>query len=223
VAKFKHSDFSTCVAPCPGRPKTVTTPQIIDQIYEIILEDIRISAKSIAEQLGISRERVGFIIHEDLGMRKPSAKWVPNACTPIKNVNGASRLSNIWNLFGAIQIIYCRDWWPWTKPGYITMNRRQRNNQCNGSIGAPPPEIKTFQVQKFAGKVLASICWDQNSILLIDYLRKGQTINAEYNSSLLVKLIDFWRKTAAINSPNFLFLHDNAPAHRSLISQKKLA
>jgi transposase len=34
------------------------------------LEDRRISAKSIAEQLGISRERVGSIILEDLDMRK---------------------------------------------------------------------------------------------------------------------------------------------------------
>jgi hypothetical protein len=32
------------------------------------LEDRRISAKSIAEQLGISRERVGSIILEDMGM-----------------------------------------------------------------------------------------------------------------------------------------------------------
>jgi len=55
----------------------VTTPEIIEQIHEFILEDRRISAKSIAEQLGISRERVGSVIHEDLGMRKLSAKWVP--------------------------------------------------------------------------------------------------------------------------------------------------
>jgi histone-lysine N-methyltransferase SETMAR len=34
------------------------------------LEDRRISAKSIAEQLGISRERVGSTIHEDLDTRK---------------------------------------------------------------------------------------------------------------------------------------------------------
>jgi hypothetical protein len=47
----------------------VTTPEIIDQIYELILEDSRISAKWITEQLGISRERVGSIIHEDLDMR----------------------------------------------------------------------------------------------------------------------------------------------------------
>jgi len=65
VAQFKRSDFSTCIPPRPGRPKTVNTPEIIDQIRELILEDRRISAKSIAEQLGILRERVGSIIHED--------------------------------------------------------------------------------------------------------------------------------------------------------------
>ena len=41
------------------------------------MEDRRISAKSIAGQLGISRERVGSIIHDDLDMRKLSAKWIP--------------------------------------------------------------------------------------------------------------------------------------------------
>jgi len=79
VAQFKRGDFSTFDAPRPGRPKTVTTPEIIDQIHELILEDRRIPAKSIDEQLGISRERVGSgsIIHEALGMWKLSAKSVP--------------------------------------------------------------------------------------------------------------------------------------------------
>jgi len=79
VAQFKRGDFSTCDAPRPGRPKTVTTPQIIDQIHELILEDHRISAKSIAEQLGISRERVGSIIHEDLDMRSSPQSGSRNA------------------------------------------------------------------------------------------------------------------------------------------------
>jgi len=62
----------------PRRRRTsVTTPEIIDQIHELILEDHRISDKSRAEQLGMSRERVGSITHEDLDMRKLSAKWVP--------------------------------------------------------------------------------------------------------------------------------------------------
>ena len=49
VAQFKRGDFSTCDAPRPGRPKTVTSPEIIDQIHELILQDRQISAKSIAE------------------------------------------------------------------------------------------------------------------------------------------------------------------------------
>ena len=77
VAQFKRGDFSTCEAPRPGWPTTVTTLETDDQIHEIILEDRCILAKSIAEQLGISRELVGSIIHEDLNMRKLSAKWVP--------------------------------------------------------------------------------------------------------------------------------------------------
>jgi len=76
VAQFKRGDFSTYDAPRPGRPKTVTTLEIIVQLHELILEDRRISAKSIAEQLGISHERVGSIILEDLDMGKLSVKWV---------------------------------------------------------------------------------------------------------------------------------------------------
>ena len=45
VTQFKRVDFSTCDAPRPGRTKTVTTPDIIDQIHRLILEDRRISAK----------------------------------------------------------------------------------------------------------------------------------------------------------------------------------
>ena len=55
VAQFKRGDFSTCDAPRPGRSKAVTTPEIIDHIHELILENRRISAKSVAEQLRISR------------------------------------------------------------------------------------------------------------------------------------------------------------------------
>jgi hypothetical protein len=51
--------------------------------------------------------------------------------------------------------------------------------------GSPRPKI--YGVQKSAGKFLASIFWDQDSIL-ISYLPKGQTIFTEYYSSLLVQL-----------------------------------
>jgi hypothetical protein len=41
-------------------------PEIINQIQDLILGDRRILTKSVFEQLGISRKRVGSNIHEDL-------------------------------------------------------------------------------------------------------------------------------------------------------------
>jgi hypothetical protein len=49
-------------------------------------------------------------------------------------------------------------------------------------------------VQKSAGKILASIFGYKNGILRIYYLSMGQTINAEYYSSLLVQLKDILKE-----------------------------
>jgi len=90
--------------------------------------------------------------------------------------------------------------------------------------GSPSPAPKKIWVQKSSGKVLASFFGDQDSILLIYYLPKGQSINEECYSSLLVQLKDILKE----NRPGkltkvLLFLNDNAPAHRALATQKKLA
>jgi hypothetical protein len=85
------------------------------------------------------------------------------------------------------------------------------------------PRLKEFRVQKPAGKFVASIFWDQDGILLIDYLPKGQTTNAEYYVSLLVQLNDILKeKRRGKYTKGVLFLHDNAQAHRALVTQKEL-
>jgi len=138
VAQFKNCDFSICDTSRPGRPKTVTTPEFIKQIHELILDDRRISAKSIAEQLGIWLERVGSTIHEDLDIRKLSAKWVPKPLNADQKRQRCQSSEQFWNFFGAIKILSCHDWWPLTRPVYITMNRRQSNNQWNDGIADHP-------------------------------------------------------------------------------------
>ena len=69
----------------------------------------------------------------------------------IKNVNDASRLSK-FGFFSARSKWFAvgRDWWPWTKPGYITMIRRQSNSQWSGGIAihpAPPPKIPNAKIR----------------------------------------------------------------------------
>jgi hypothetical protein len=77
-------------------------------------------------------------------------------------------------------------------------------------------------MQKSAGKFLASIFWDKDSILITDYLPK--TINTEYYSPLLVQLKDILKlKRCRKITKGVLFLRDNTPAHQPLATQKKLA
>jgi len=98
------------------------------------------------------------------------------------------------------------------KPGYITMTWRQSNSHWSGGIVAHPAPKNS------------SIFWYQDGILLIDYLPKGQTINAEYYSSLLVQLKDILKeKRCRKVTKGVLFLHDNALAHQALATQKKAA
>jgi len=103
------------------------------------------------------------------------------------------------------------------------MTWRQSNNQWSGGIAAhPAPENSECKnsLEKFSPRFFG----DQDGILLIDYVPKGQTINTEYYSSLLVQLKDILKeKRRGKFTKGVLFLHDNAPAHWTLATQKKLA
>jgi hypothetical protein len=67
------------------------------------------------------------------------------------------------------------------------MTQKQNNYQWIGGIAAyPTPKNSNCKnpLQKFPSQFF----WDQDGIRLIDYFPKGQTINAEYYSSLLVQV-----------------------------------
>ena len=88
----------------------MTTPEIFDQIHELILEDRWISAKSIAEQLGISHDRVGSIIHEDLDMGKLCAKWAPKCLSADQKRQRCQLSKEVLEIFRCDQDISFRDW-----------------------------------------------------------------------------------------------------------------
>jgi histone-lysine N-methyltransferase SETMAR len=47
----------------------------------MVLDDRRIKVREIAETIGISKERVGYILHEELDMKRLCARWVPRMLT----------------------------------------------------------------------------------------------------------------------------------------------
>jgi hypothetical protein len=47
----------------------------------MLLDDRRKKVREIAETIGISKERVGYILREQLDMKKLYARWVPRLLT----------------------------------------------------------------------------------------------------------------------------------------------
>jgi len=81
AAEFKRGRTSLEDDPREGRPKSTTTPEIIEQVHDMVLDDRRIKVREIAETIGISKERVGYILHKELDMKKLCAGWVPRLVT----------------------------------------------------------------------------------------------------------------------------------------------
>ena len=100
----------------------------------------------------------------------------------IKNINGASRLSQLLEFFRCDP----NDFLSWSVTMYETWlyhydpETKQQSMEWRHS-GSPRP--KKFRVQKSAGKVLASIFWDQTASSSLT-LRKGQPVNACYEGGV---------------------------------------
>jgi len=141
----------------------------------------------------------------------------------IKNFNGASLLSNFWNFFWRGRNDFLSRLVTMDETWLYHYDPEAKNNQWSGGTAAHPTPKKSEcknPLENFSPRFF----WDQDGILLTDYLPKGQTINVAYYSSLLVQLKDILKeKRRGKVTKVVLFLHDNALAHQALATQKKLA
>ena len=165
----------------------MTTPDKMDAIHDMIISDRRISAKMISETLQMSRERVSHVIYNVLDMRKLSAKWVPKCLNADQKRERVTASKAILDQFKAnsqhfLSRIVTMDetWLHHYDPETKEQSKEWRHR------GEPRP--KKFRTQKSAGKVMASVFWDKEGIIMIDYLQKGKTINADYYTSLFDQL-----------------------------------
>jgi histone-lysine N-methyltransferase SETMAR len=81
AAEFKRGRTSLEVDPREGRPKCATTPEIIEQVHDMVLYDWRMKLRETPEIIGITKESVGYILHEKLYMKKLCTRWVPRLLT----------------------------------------------------------------------------------------------------------------------------------------------
>lgn len=208
--------------PRPGRPVTVVTEENIKKIEKIVLADRRIKLWQIVETLQISKERVGEILHAHLNMKKISARWVPKMLTPLDKQRrlasckdflelAGDNLDNVCRRIITVDETWIRQYDPESKQESMQWIKK----------GERPP--KKFKVEKSASKLMATIFWDSEGILLIDYLPKGTTMNGQYYANLLSQAREaVVQKRRGKLARGVLFLQDNAPVHTARVARQAL-
>lgn len=183
----------------------------------MVLDERRLKKKEIAKICKISETSVLFVLHKHLGMSKVSERWVPPNLLAVQKGEGVSACEDFLEFCGEetekiiSRIVTGDETWV----HMYDAESKTESMEWRKSDEEPP---KKFKGQIPAGKVMATIFWDWEGILFIDYLEKGKTVNGTYYAAILKKLrVAIREKRRGKLASEVLLHHDNAPAHSSKV------
>ncbi|GBP26227.1 Histone-lysine N-methyltransferase SETMAR [Eumeta japonica] len=220
--EFRCGRTSTSDAERSGRPKEVITPEIVDKIHEMILDDRRMKVRELAHAVGISTERVCHILHEYLDMRKLSATWVPRLLTLDHKRNRVTTSKECLAMFSRNPDEFLRR--------FVTVdetwkhhNTPETKEQSKQWVSRGERGPKKAKQSLSANKAMATVFWDARGVIHIDYLEKGKTITGEFYSKLLDRFdVDLKQKRPHLAKKKVLFHQDNARVHTCLVTMAKI-
>lgn len=201
-----------------GRPSTSVTQENIDLVSSMVMQDRRMSVKAMAESAGISIGSAHSILTECLMLHKVSARWVPRMLTPDQKATRVAMChanlqllyedrTNFWSRVVTMDETWIHHFDPETKKQSMVWKHRS----------SPPP--KKFRVAPSAGKVMASVFWDSQGVIMVDYLATGGTVTGQYYATLIIQLRENIKaKRRGMLSKGVLLLQDNAPSHTSQVA-----
>lgn len=216
--EFKLGRTSTEDEHREGRPSTSLTEENVKKVEEVVLEDRRVTIRHVAEVTGLSYGSIQRILANELHMRKVSARWVPKMLNDEQKKKRVdmSRANlekfqadkdNFLSRFVTMDETWIHHFDPETKQQSMTWKRSDE------------PTPKKFKVSSSAGKVMASVFWDAEGIIMVDYLQKGATITGSYYAEQIRRLREAIKeKRRGKLRAGVLFHQDNAPVHKAAIA-----
>jgi histone-lysine N-methyltransferase SETMAR len=218
VALFKFGRTSIEDDHRSGRPREGVTSENVEKVQQLVMKDRRLTVRQISEELDISKSTVDRILREDLEMTKVAARWVPKLLTADQKVVRRNMSRDNLRLFDSDpddfveRFVTVDETWA----HHYTPESKQQSMQWK-HVGSPTP--RKAKAVPSAGKVMVTVFWDAEGILMLDYLRKGQTITGTYYAKLLTRLRDALKvKRRGKLSRGVLFHQDNASSHTSSVA-----
>lgn len=224
VNRFESGRVSLEDDPRSGRPATCVTEETVALVADVVNKNRRVTVREIAVSTGISSTRqVHEILRQRLQMRKLTARWVPRLLTDSQKrdrVVACRELQHICEDLGEdfwSRLITTDETW---LPFYLPESKEQSKQWCGIGDHAP---LKAKTVPS-AGQVMATVFWDCDGIIFIDYLKKGETINSAYFCSLLrdgLRTALKNRRRGKLSSRPLLQM-DNARPHTAMLTQQTI-
>ena len=186
------------------------------------MADRKLKLREIAEELKISEGCVFTILHGHLTMRKLCSKWVPCLLTVDQKQRRIDDSERCLQLFQRNKKEFCVNMTmdeTWVHHFSPESNRQSAEWTAAGESRPELPKMQTS-----VGKVLASVFWDGQCILFIDYLEKGRTINLRILCSIIGVFEGKTRKKKKRPQmkKKMLFYQDNALRHTSIATMAKV-
>ena len=160
----------------------------------------------------ISHGSVSTILHDRLDMRKLTARWVPKSLRDEQMETRASVCSAFLKRFRSKDDFLLRlatvdeTWFHYFEP--------ENKAQSRQWVGPGSPRPKKFKTQPSAGKVMATVFWDANGAIMLDFLPKRRTIAGVYYANLLDQSRTTMREKRRCKlSKGVLLQQDNARVH----------
>ena len=158
-------------------------------------------------------------MNDYLRLKKVCTRWASKLFTPLQRTNRVECCEEFLenckqDPTGYFDRIVMEDE-TWTQH-YHLLN--QQEAKTRKKAGEKTPTLP--RVTQSASKIIITIFWDCEGILLVDFLPRGTTINGRYYASLLHRLLfSIQEKRCLKLGHGVLLLDDNAPVHKFNVTQ----
>ena len=187
VGEFKRSRTSLEDETRSGRPSDAPDEEMCNKVRDLVYSDRQIKVEEIANALHISHGSVSTTLHDRLHMHKLTARWVPKSLSDEHMATRASVYIALLKQFRLKEddflsrlVTVDETWVHYYEPENKAPSRQ--------SVGPGSPRPKKFKTQPSAGKVMATVFWDAQGIIMLDFLAKKSTITVAYYANLLDQL-----------------------------------
>jgi len=160
------------------RLSTSRSEDMIARVEPMVMEHCLLTVKQIATNAGIPVGSVDTILHDDLKMRKVSARWVPRMLTDENKASSVamcqakfSRDKGMNSAFFSSIVTMHETWMPMFNPETKWKSAQWKHTDS-------PPQ-KKFRVTASAEKIMVAMFWDSEGVILIHCIPKSTTVTCE--------------------------------------------